>query len=249
MRQKKSKWHKFVKLLLKYVFILLVISITVNFVWSVLLKLEQLGLDPDTIRIEGNSMVSENSILGALNLKYGQNILKINTRELTYRLESYPRIAHAKIRRDFPNSLYVVIREVTPAGYLMINGKRYVVTLEGDMFPGLEGPSIEFRNSKPDIISKLALLLEKIKNIDEDFYNTVVAVDCNYMEELIVFRQDYYIKYPVINEIDEVVLKRYIYITDKAVGQYKKESKEITYIDLRFVDFEGGRVKGAVIIK
>lgn len=249
MRQKKFKQHRLAKFLSKWIFIFLVLAVAGKFLWNILLNLEQLGLNPDSITIEGNSMVSDNRILGVLDLKYGQNILKIKTKELTEKLQALVRINMVSIKRDFPDSLKINVEEVKPVGYLIKNNIRYVITCDGIIFPGLEGPAIEFKVSDTETIKKLAILLLKIDRVNSKFYNSIIAVDCNYRDEVIICRHDCYVKLPAVSEIDEAVIKRSIYLLDEVVKQYKKESQNISYIDLRFVDFDNGKIKGAVIVK
>jgi cell division protein FtsQ len=117
-----------------------------------------LGLDPELVEISGNSMVSDNEIRALLDLRHGQNILRMDTGELGRRLMSLDRIKYARIKRNFPDSLYVVVQEVEPAGYLIRDGARYVVTTEGEIFQGLEGPTIEFKARDPEMLKKLAAI-------------------------------------------------------------------------------------------
>lgn len=227
----------------------MILSVTGKFLWNIFLRLEQLGLDPDTIIIEGNSMVSGNRIRAILDLEYGQNILSIKTKELEKKLEALSRIKSVRIKRNFPDSLNIYIEEVRPAGYLIKNNKRYVVTFDGNIFPGLEGPAVELKVNDPEKIKRLTALLWKIGEIDEKFHNSIIAVDCNYRDEVIIFRHDCYIKWQVISEIDEVAIKRNIYLLRKVIKEYQTESRSITYLDFRFIDFDDGKVKGAIIVK
>ena len=93
-------------------------------------------------------------------------------------------------------------------------GKRHVVTYEGIVFPGHEGPDIEIKNQKSEKIHELTVLLGMIQQINNSFYSEISAIDINYRNEVIIYRKDYYLKLPEIDEIDETAFKRYIYLLD-----------------------------------
>jgi len=233
----------------KFIFAVLVITISVKFVWNALLKLELLRLNPEKITIDGNSMVSRNTILGVLNLKYGNNILKIDTGALENRLSKLDRINTVSIKRNFPDSLNIKVIEVTPAGYIIRDGRRFVVTGEGEIFPGLEGPPVKFKTEEKDEIKHLVKLLERIKKTDENFYNGIIAVDINYRNEVIIYSKEYCCNWPEIDEITSDIIKRNIYLIRQVLNKAAVEKRNIEYIDLRFIDSESDRVNGAVIVK
>ncbi|MBN2407239.1 MAG: FtsQ-type POTRA domain-containing protein [Elusimicrobia bacterium] len=214
-----------------------------------LLKLEQLNIKPDKITIEGNSMVSDNEILSVMDLGYGVHILAADLGEMENRLEELSRIKKVKIRRNFPDSLKVTVEEVEPVGYLMEDEKRYVVTLDGDVFPGIEGPALKFKVKDPEKIRQLAELLRRIGNIDRNFYNGIIAIDSNYRDEVYIHKDGYYAKWGVLGGLDDNVIRRNIYIEEKIAGQYGDKIKDIDYIDLRFIEISDKKIDGAVLIK
>ncbi|MFC2091257.1 cell division protein FtsQ/DivIB [Elusimicrobiota bacterium] len=247
--KKSNKKSRSKKLLKKYIFILMVFSILIRLGWNILLNMDYLGIDTEKIVITGNKMVSDNEIFDMLGLKDGQNILSIDTEMLESKLQALDRLESVRVQRDFPDAMKVTVEEVVPAGYLMKEGRRYVVTVNGKNFEGLEGPMIEFKQTDPHRTVLMSGLLEDIRGTDADYYNTITGIDLNYRLEVIIYHNDYYIKWPVITGIDKSSINKYIYFIEKMINKSRKEGKKMEYADLRFLDLVDGRIKGAVIIK
>jgi cell division protein FtsQ len=71
--------------------------------------------DNRQVAIEGSSLLSKPVVLSRLALAYPRSLLQISPRAIAQSLESYPPIADAKVvRRLFPPSLVVQVRERTP---------------------------------------------------------------------------------------------------------------------------------------
>lgn len=238
------------RIILRWLFIALTVSVAGNFVWNIVSKSNLLVLEVHSVTISGNRLVSKNRIIDVLELKkYRANILKINISHLEDKLKKLPRIKDVRIKRDFPNSLKVLIKEVEPVGYLIKKGNRYVVTASGDSFPGIEGAPIKFKVHQTEKLKRLSDLLIKIRSVNKDFYNKIVAIDLNYRNEVIIHGYDCYYKWPVISKINDWVIDRNIYLIYKVIRNREKENKKISYIDLRFIEPSGSKVSGAVIIK
>ncbi|MFH1414769.1 MAG: FtsQ-type POTRA domain-containing protein [Elusimicrobiota bacterium] len=231
------------------IFLILVISIAGKIAWDILLRMDRLGIDPDQIEITGNNMVSDNMILDILGIRYGENILAIKVSDLEERLESFPRIKAASIIRDFPNVIKIEIQEDTPIGYQIKDEKRYVVCPDRNIFPGLEGPAIEFRPADAEKVEKLGKFLMRIGTLNEGFHRKIIALDCNYRDEIIVYLRDFYSKWPEVSKIDDLVIEKNIYLLDKIEEEYSRLAKKITYVDLRFVRFVNEKIEGALIVK
>ena len=246
MRIKKYR-HKTGKFFARWLFVILALSVAANFIWNMLIRMEIFGLDVDAVGIHGNNMVSDNRVFEILSLDYGRNIFLIDTDELKHKLESLDRVKKAAIKLDFPDSFNIIIAEVQPVGYLMKDSGRYVVTYEGTVFPGLEGPAIKFKVTDPLRIKKLARLLVKIKEVDMNFYNDIIAVDLDFADRIIIHTRDFYLKWQESDYVDEAVIERNTYIMRKTLRQYGE--KPLKYIDLRFIKIVAGKVKGSVLVK
>ena len=194
-------------------------------------------------------MVSENTILNTMGLRYGQNLLTIEISFLEKKLTSLDRIKQAELKRDFPDGLKVSIEEVVTVGYINKNTSRYVVTNAGDIFPGLEGPPIEFKNTSRAEMIDLASFLEKIRLSDQAYYDSIEAAGFDYAGQLVLYKELYYVKWPAPKDLDKSKINNNIYLERKLIKNYNKESREVDYIDFRFVEYYDGRIKGALVIK
>jgi cell division septal protein FtsQ len=246
VRRKKTKF-KPVKLLLKLVFVVLIISIAGRYLWEFLLEFEYLGLKIENVSIVGNSIVSQKDIMSVLKLQHGQNILKIDTGYLEEKLENLDRIKKAEIRRNYPDSLKIKIEEVIPVGYLKKADKRYVVTVEGKIFPGTEGSEIEFKVTDEEKLKVLAELLQKMKRVSKVFYDRITAIDISYRGEVITYEKSFYVQWPEASKINDILIDRIVYIIEKV--EETSNGKKFEYIDVRFIEFVNGEIKGALIVK
>lgn len=87
----------------------------------------------DTIHITGLNRLSENAILEAGELEYGENILSVNLAMVRKRLVAEPWIKNADIRREFPSRLIIRVMEHEPLAVLDV-GRCFLVDKAGDIF-------------------------------------------------------------------------------------------------------------------
>src|SRR3989339_2037732 len=122
------KKHKKNNKIAKLIFFFLAVSVAGRYLWLFFCKIDRLKVDVQSITVKGNSLVSDNDIRSILKQAAGKNILKIDIKALENKMKTLPWVRSARIKRNFPNSLSVVIEEVKPAGYIIKDEKRYVVT-------------------------------------------------------------------------------------------------------------------------
>lgn len=206
-------------------------------------------INPNSIEVIGNKLVSENKILNILKIGHGKNILKINLNEYEKEIERNPRIKKVEIRRNYPDSLIVNIEEVVPAGYLIKNGIRYVVTKQGDIFPGPEGPAIKFKKNDSKKIKRLSALLDRIEKQERNYFNKIIAVDMNYKNDVIIHTHNHYSKWPNIERISDSLIKKYVLLMEKIEEKCKQKNDHIVYMDLRYIEFNEERIDGTIIVK
>lgn len=87
----------------------------------------------ETIRVIGNERLAAEHVIQAAGVRTGVNILSVNLKTARRRLLSDPWIAEASIRRDFPGSLAIRIREHRPAAVIDL-GRRFLVNARGEIF-------------------------------------------------------------------------------------------------------------------
>ncbi|MGM0440818.1 MAG: cell division protein FtsQ/DivIB [Elusimicrobiota bacterium] len=240
------------KKVLSWFFLLMVVSIAGKFGWDFLSNMDRLTLKPRSIKITGNKMVSDNKILSLLDNYYDRSLLKLDIDNLEQEVESLNRVRKSDIIRDFPDGLIIEISEIKPIGYMMKSGKRYVVTDRGVTFPGVEGPPLKFKVDGKDKIVKISKLLNKIKQINNDFYNNIMAINLNYKEDVIIhLRRGVRMIWPTLSKLNKNVIKNNIYIANKAEKEYADRRKEnIKNIDMRYIETDmKNKIDGAVIVK
>lgn len=86
--------------------------------------------DITKIKIEGNSILTENTILNVSGIKEGQNILRINKNEIKQNIETLPYIDEVSIKRNWPDTLVISIKEKEAIAKIATVGA--VLTLDED---------------------------------------------------------------------------------------------------------------------
>lgn len=120
------------------------------------------------IDISGNKKITTDSIIKALGNPNGENIFKINTKELMNKINKHPYIKSSNIKRRIPNKLMVQIDEreeraaiVYASSYVYIDEEGFVLKMEPNIndgeLPIIKGISIDNPN-----------LGEKINGPNED---------------------------------------------------------------------------------
>ncbi len=90
-----------------------------------------LGMQINTIGIEGNSHTDRETIIATLDARRGAPLLGLNLKESKAKLEQLPWISKATLERRLPDRLYVAVTERTPAALWQHDGKFDLVDIEG----------------------------------------------------------------------------------------------------------------------
>jgi cell division protein FtsQ len=80
------------------------------------------------IRIEGNNRIQKEEILAIAGLEDRPNLLTLDIKTLSRRLAKHPWIDEFMVRRVFPDSLRIVIREKNPVALIRLGGLYYMDT-------------------------------------------------------------------------------------------------------------------------
>lgn len=217
--------------------------------WGAVSSGELFNINPEKILVEGNSMVSTNMIISGLEEVFGQNIMGIDLKKLRQDIKTYPKIKEVRVRRRYPDGLYISIEERVPAGYVMISGERNVVNECGKIFPGTEGPVIEFKSLESENITKISEFLNDIRDIRPEVYSEITAVDMNYRNEVIIYENDFFLKLSPVSEMDRELIKKYFDLTGRIREDIYSKDNSLSYIDLRFIKYSENGFKGAAIVK
>ena len=182
------------------------------------------------INIEKNFYISSEEIKEQINHLYGKNIFTINKFELEKRIKKINFVNDFKVKKVFPNEIYIEIEEENPIGIVNIKKKKFMITETNRIidlkqnFPVENLPQIFGINSDKEFLNFLNLL--KInnfphQNIKNYFFFKVGRWDIH-------LKNDKIIKFPYEN-INEAIKKSLELINNK-------EFKKYTIIDLRIKD-------------
>lgn len=86
-----------------------------------------------TVKISGIERLDREQVLEAAEISKGTNIISINLRTARKRLLTLAWVAEAEIRREFPDSFMIRIREHKPVAVIEL-GKHFLVNAEGEIF-------------------------------------------------------------------------------------------------------------------
>jgi len=85
------------------------------------------------IALQGHDRVSQDEVLGLLDGLAGQSLLRTDLEQWRRKLLTSPWVADAEIRRTFPGTLTVVIRERQPMGVARIREDLFLIDATGDV--------------------------------------------------------------------------------------------------------------------
>jgi cell division protein FtsQ len=87
----------------------------------------------ETIMVEGEHRLTSDEILKTAKIAEGVNLVSLNLETIRKRLLAHPWIAEADIRRTFPGSIAIRIREQEPLAVLDF-GKQFLINNGGEIF-------------------------------------------------------------------------------------------------------------------
>ena len=118
------------------------------------------GFVLDDVVVSGRDKTSKEEINTLLNLKRGDNILKIDVYDIKQKLEQLPWVKHVSVhKRYFPNVLQIEIHEKEVKAIWQINEKFYPLDAEGKIIEA------EFHVSEPILLIVGAGAPENFKNL------------------------------------------------------------------------------------
>ena len=72
----------------------------------------------EKITVSGNQQVTSDAVVAAASVPDGTRVLTAPLDQIASRVESLDAVAQAKVTRDWPNGLKIVVRERRPVGYV-----------------------------------------------------------------------------------------------------------------------------------
>lgn len=145
-------------------FLLIVVSNL--FVLAYDLFVQSTYFESKAVVIKGAYRLSKKDIMEQAQVKMGANILSVNLTLAKNRLQAHPWIASASVRREFPDTVIIEIKEHRPIAVVDM-GQKYLMNINGELFKrwspedsvglpvinGLTGTDIAFSRMYPNIIT------------------------------------------------------------------------------------------------
>ncbi len=206
-----------------------------------------------TVKVVGNELVSEKTILTLLNIKNEIHIFKVNIDSLENKLSTNPFIKNVSVKRIFPSTISVSLKEKHPLAFV-ISKKNYLLSDSKELLPMPEQirvydlptitgiMNIESRfKKKEDIpeLNKIVDILYTLQKPDIDLYYEISEIYYRNKEMSVLYLYDKAIPVYMNNTELEETLFRF-----KQFLAYSKSSnflKKIKYVNLCY--------KNQVIIK
>lgn len=189
------------------------------------------------ILISGNYHLEDEDIIKHVNIRKGENLLKLSFKTLAERLEHTPWIKKVSLRKQFPDTLLIRIEEAVPKALLSLNSSMFLIDKDGNILEEIKGEGTPFlpviKNINPKNNSKG--ILEALKLID-------VLAEKNILESkesIKIGLKSYGLTMNMDGEIIKIGYGRYSEKLDRwkeLEPEIRKRGVAIKYIDLRFKD-------------
>lgn len=111
--------------------VLLIVSCVLSAAGLAYLAVMSPILDVDNITISGERHVNPLTIRAAAGVHRGDHLLLLDTGSVARRVERNPWVRVAKVERDLPGTLRIVITEYKPAAYVRVTGAVMLVAASG----------------------------------------------------------------------------------------------------------------------
>jgi cell division protein FtsQ len=100
--------------------VLLVVSCVLSIAGLTFLAVTSPLLDVDRIRVDGAQHVTDAQVRAATGVHLHDHLLFVDAASVARRIETLPWIAHASVKRDFPGTLQVIVREYVPIAFVKV---------------------------------------------------------------------------------------------------------------------------------
>lgn len=238
---------KFLRKFLRVVILIVVLSSFVVFLLS--LPIWHIK----KIYVEGNTILSKETILDVAEIPQDENIFFLNKKIVKEKLLALPQIKNVKIFTQLPNTIIISIQERKPFAVVVMDNKSLVIDNEGYIIEIIENkkdfetiPKIKLTDlptvlklPKEAIVNNNKIDEETMKNIEFSFLSLEKILK-NRRFELELYDNDninliidgaYKVKLGSQKDIE-----RKFFVLEKILSQVKNIN-EIEYIDLSAIDY------------
>ena len=92
----------------------------------------------------GNKHLTDDELRALAGIYGNENIITVSRKKVTQMLLKSPWIKSVSVRKELPDTLSVLIEEVTPFALLDMKGRLFIINDKGDLLEELKGDSIPF---------------------------------------------------------------------------------------------------------
>lgn len=204
------------------------------------------------IQISGNHHLEEDEIKSVLGIRNGKTLFRLSFDEIETRLRHLPWIKEMFLRKQFPYTLVINIKEAVPKALLRLNNHVFFVDSDGNILQEITGEGIPFLPVIIEINPKKDRggILEALKLIDAMSEKNILSG----RDSIEIMLSSYGLMMNIDGESIRVGYGEY----KEKLGRWKElepeirgENIDIDYVDLRFKDrvivkpFKGERVADA----
>lgn len=188
------------------------------------------------ITVTGNYHIDKKDILSQLKVGKGDPLLDLKFKNINDRLMGNAWIKKVSLRKQFPGTLHVNIKEAVPVALLSIKKRLYIIDDDGEILEKIKGDSANFLpvirdiNTKNRKDMKEALKLVKVLSGNNMFADR---------ESVEIGIESYGLSMKIDGENMKVGYGRYAEKFERWLElepEIRKRGLQIEYVDLRFED-------------
>jgi hypothetical protein len=207
------------------------------------------------VEVQGNRMVSEHQVLEKAGLTRGRSMLDLDTRQTAERIQSLSWVKEVEIKRRWPSTVRVVVREYTPLALINLTGDEkshlYYIDSSGRVFSSVQGaidldfPVLSGRNL-PDHLDEMRIKRDSLAGKGLEFLKlaaknnqvlplqAISEVQISNEKGLIVYMVDY--PFPIYLGHEKIRERYYLLVRVLAQLYRKDKVREVKEIRMDYAE-------------
>jgi cell division protein FtsQ len=218
------------------VFVVLPMILLVVLIYSAVLQVKS-SFQLKNVFFTGNGHLTDEELKHLAGINGNENMITVSSRTIFNKMISSPWIRSLSIRKEFPDTLHIHVREAEPFALLNVKGHLFIVDEGGKMLQELKESPIPFLPViSGDPYKERAVLLEAlhlaraIKNKNLLFEKDHIEIIANEQNEMSVNLDG------VIVKIGKGDYEDKLFRLKELEKEIKRQNMHIDYIDLRFAN-------------